>query len=114
MKINSRKNIILIEETGEDWFKRGIKEYNNGNHINTLPYFLEAAEVYNHDAAQYYLGVMYEHGEGEDLPRDLNQALMWYNTASRNGNMDAQYNISCMYSVGKVYNRIVNGLYKNV
>ena len=49
--------------------------------------------------AQYYLGMMYEYGQG--VEQDYGQALAWYWKAADQGNADAQSKLGLMYSKGR-------------
>ena len=49
--------------------------------------------------AQFALAVMYEAGKG--IPRDLKQAIRWYQTAAANGQRDAMFNLGAMYANGE-------------
>ena len=49
-------------------------------------------------AAQHRLGFMYFNGEG--VPRDLDQALHWYQKAAYAGLEIAQYNLGVMHQRG--------------
>ena len=48
--------------------------------------------------AQYYLGDMYEYGEG--VPEDDAVAVKWYTKAAEQGHAKAQYNLGVMYDNG--------------
>lgn len=48
--------------------------------------------------AAYWLGCMYEVGEG--APQDYDEALKWYRLAADQGETRAQYRIGCMYQQG--------------
>lgn len=48
---------------------------------------------------QYYLGLLYEEGQG--LPQDYEQAVHWYKKAVAQGNVDASYALGQLFSKGK-------------
>ena len=50
-------------------------------------------------SAQYYLGAMYDLGEG--TPQDYATAASWYRRAAEQGHSRAQYFLAVMYAVGK-------------
>ena len=50
-------------------------------------------------SAQYYLGAMYDLGEG--VPQDYAAAASWYRKAAEQGHSRAQYFLAGMYAVGR-------------
>jgi uncharacterized protein len=50
-------------------------------------------------AAHYFLGTMYDYGEG--VPKNFAQAIDWYRKAGDQGNADAQNNLGTIYYDGK-------------
>ena len=56
--------------------------------------FKKLAEQGN-DIAQYFLGTMYELGQG--VPKDEQQAMAWYRKAAEQGFAGAQFNLGVMY-----------------
>ncbi len=65
----------------------------------------EQIDKYLHKAAdgdvdaQYNLGIIYYHGEG--VPKDFEQALIWFQKAAEQDDADAQYNLGFMYGRGE-------------
>ncbi len=49
--------------------------------------------------AQYNLGIIYYHGEG--VPRNYEDALLWFHRAAEQDDADAQYNLGLMYGKGE-------------
>ena len=49
--------------------------------------------------AQFFLGHMYDHGEG--VPQDYAEAVKWYRLAADQGKAKAQYNLGNMYDNGQ-------------
>jgi uncharacterized protein len=49
--------------------------------------------------AQYNLGIIYYHGEG--VPRNFEEALIWFHRAAEQNDADAQYNLGFMYGRGE-------------
>jgi uncharacterized protein len=49
--------------------------------------------------AQYNLGIIYYHGEG--VPRNFEEALVWFLKAAEQNDADAQYNLGFMYGRGE-------------
>jgi len=44
-----------------------------------------------HPEAQYTLGVLYQHGDGDLVPEDPEQAIHWYKKAAEQGHRQAQF-----------------------
>ena len=61
-------------------------------------WFRKAAEQ-GHAAAQFYLGVKFQFGEG--VPKNAAQAVAWYRTAADQGETSAQLNLGLMYLKGE-------------
>ena len=59
---------------------------------------LEPAADAGDPRAQYYLGVLYDHGEG--VVRNYVTATVWYEKAAAQGNRDAQFNLGMIYYNG--------------
>lgn len=53
--------------------------------------------------AQFRLGLKYE--KGEDLPKNDNEAVKWYEKASNQGNLDARHNLAMKYRDGEGVNK---------
>ncbi len=49
-------------------------------------------------SARYFIGKMYHNGEG--VPKDYEQAKIWYSKAAKQGNDSAQDNLGLMYAKG--------------
>lgn len=64
-----------------------IKDYQEA-----LKRFKDLADKYDHSEAQYYLGRMYEKGQG--VKQDNAIALDWYQKAAKNGHNVAKYKIT--------------------
>ena len=61
--------------------------------------FPDKAAEQGHAVAQHNLGCFYL--EGEDVPKDYNQALKWFTKAARKGFVSAQNNLAVMYFLGQ-------------
>ena len=59
-----------------------------------MKWYRKAAEQ-NYAAAQYNLGLCYEHGEG--VAADQVEAAKWYRKAAEQNDVDAQYNLGMCY-----------------
>ncbi len=60
-------------------FDEAVAAYKRGDYVTAIPEWRPLAEQGNADA-QFFLGVMYEIGEG--VPQDYAQAHMWFNFAA--------------------------------
>jgi hypothetical protein len=60
---------------------------------------LQAAAQSGDANAQFWLGIMYEHGQG--VPQDYAQAISWYRKAAEQGYALAQNNLGSMYVKGQ-------------
>ena len=78
-------------------FHKGVEAYNKGDYTAALKILRPLAEGKNSEA-QYYLGRMYQKGQGVD--KDLGQAERWYRLAAEGGHAKAQYKIAFGYAFG--------------
>lgn len=69
----------------------GLAAAEAGNFVKALKELRPFADKGNADA-QYYLGVMYDNGNG--VQQDRAQAVGWYRKAAELGHVGAQYNLS--------------------
>jgi len=77
--------------------ERGWQAFLNGDYETALDELEPAAE--SGDAtAQYYLGVLFDHGEG--VIRNTRTATDWYEKAAAQGHRDAQFNLGMIYYHG--------------
>ncbi len=77
--------------------ERGWQAFLNGDYDTALDQLEPAAEA-GDATAQYYLGVLYDHGEG--VLRNYRTATGWYEKAAAQGNSDAQFNLGMIYYNG--------------
>ena len=75
----------------------GWQAFLNGDYATALDELEPAAEA-GDATAQYYLGVLYDHGEG--VVRNYRTATGWYEKAAAQGNTDAQFNLGMIYYNG--------------
>jgi TPR repeat protein len=67
-----------------------IAFYNQNEFVKALPIFQKLANEKNSEA-QFYLGMMYENGEGVFC--NIETAKNWYRKASRGRNPDADFRL---------------------
>ena len=79
-------------------FEKGVKAYERGKYKAALRQFRALAEE-GHAGAQFYLGLMYDEGEG--VPENDIQAVFWFRQAAEQGDADAQLNLGFMYDNGE-------------
>jgi len=77
--------------------QEGIDAYKAKNFDAALKVLQPFADKGNAEA-QLFVGVMYDNGEG--VPVDYRQAVLWYGKAAEQGNANAQYNLGMMYANG--------------
>jgi TPR repeat protein len=75
----------------------GWQAYLEGDYATALGELTPASEA-GDDTAQYYLGVLYSHGEG--VARNYRTAALWYERAATQGHSDAQFNLGLLYYGG--------------
>ena len=75
----------------------GWQAYLEGDYATALGQLTPASEAGN-AAAQYYLGVLYSHGEG--VARNYGTAALWYAKSAAQGHTDAQFNLGLLYYGG--------------
>lgn len=75
----------------------GVKAYNRGDFATSFREWQSLAK--KGDArAQFYLGFLYEHGNG--IRRDHDKALMWYTLSAEQGNLEALYALAVKHASG--------------
>ena len=79
-------------------YKQGMAHYDNEDYEQAFECLSKAAEG-GHAEAQYYLGKLYDDGDG--VERDNVQAAAWYNKSAEQGNADAQNCMASAYKFGK-------------
>ena len=75
----------------------GWQAFLSGDYATALEELEPAAEA-GDAKAQYYLAVLYDHGEG--VVRDYQTAIGWYEKAAVQGHKDAQFNLGMIYYKG--------------
>ncbi len=76
----------------------GVAAAQRGDYATALQLWRPLA-VHGNDAAQFDLGLMYDHGRG--VPQNDAEAAKWYRLAAAQGNADAQNNLGVMYAHGR-------------
>lgn len=87
----------IPEPTAEDFFQWGDEEYKKKNYSEAKEWF-ELAAWEGHTVAQYYLGYLYEKGEG--VTKDFGQAARWYLKAIDGGEARAARHLGLLYYYG--------------
>jgi len=75
----------------------GVAAYDAGDYREALRIFRPLAERGNAEA-QYYLGLMYEKGNG--VSKDKERMRTWYTRAADGGHAKAQYKLAVGYAFG--------------
>jgi TPR repeat protein len=89
--------LFLISTGCTDHLQEGIDAYKKGDFQVAMRELMPLAEGGN-AMAQHYVGFMYDNGEG--VPVDYQQAVVWYSKAAEQGNPIAQHNLGMMYGLG--------------
>jgi len=91
--------VALLFSAGSAWanFDDGMAAYERGDYATALKEFRSLAEQ-GHVAAQFSLGVMYDHGFG--VPENDVKAVKWWHKAAEQGDALAQSNLGNMYADG--------------
>mmetsp|Transcript_25391 Transcript_25391/g.37425 ORF Transcript_25391/g.37425 Transcript_25391/m.37425 type:complete len:307 (-) Transcript_25391:861-1781(-) len=84
--------------------KIGMERYHEGNYENAFEYLAKAAEL-GDIQAQYYLGRMYQKGEGVD--KDEKKEVYFLEKAAIAGHPDARYNLACYEVRNERFDRAV-------
>ncbi|NNL99272.1 MAG: sel1 repeat family protein, partial [Gammaproteobacteria bacterium] len=79
-------------------FNDGVYALLTGEYDTALQHLVPLAETSDHAYAQYFLGRMYDRGQG--VEQDYNVAAKWYRKASEKGVADAQYRLGNLYTEG--------------
>jgi TPR repeat protein len=78
-------------------FDKGFDAYGSGDFKTALIEWTPLAEQ-GHAKAQYWLGIMYDVGEG--VPENDKTAVKWFTKAAEQGNASAQFELGTMYVRG--------------
>jgi hypothetical protein len=90
--------IFLVFMVGcSDHLQEGVAAYKAKNFAVAMKELQPLADKGSAEA-QLYVGAMYDNGEG--VPVDYQQAVLWYTKAAEQGNANAQYNLGMMYANG--------------
>lgn len=90
--------LLLVASHAHADFNDGVVALMAGKFDIALKTFVPLAETNNHAYAQYFLGRMYERGEG--VEKDAKVAAKWYRKAAEKGVNDAQFRLATMYENG--------------
>lgn len=88
---------FAAQSLGPASIQDGVTAYDQGDFKTAFRVFNKAKK--KNIPAQFYLGVMYEFGEG--VKKDLKEAVICYRRAAEQGDAYAQYNLGLMYHDGK-------------
>ena len=95
----SPKNVANIAKpTQAAPTQKGVDAYNSGNYLIAAGELRPLADQKN-ATAQYYLGVMYDKGNG--VVKDYEKALELFRNSAGQGNVPAQFQVGVMYRKGR-------------
>jgi hypothetical protein len=89
--------LLLLPSQGWAGLPEGTQAYDRGNYVSAMNELRPLAEE-GVAPAQFYLGVMYENGQG--VPLDYQEAARWYLKAAKQGHDRAQNNLGKLYEEG--------------
>ena len=91
--------LALAVTTAQADFNDGVVALLGGKYEVALKIFVPLAETSDHAYAQYFLGRMYENGQG--VTKELKTAATWYRKAAEKGVGDAQLRLGALYERGE-------------
>ena len=89
--------VALVAPAWADYFD-GLTAYGRGDYATAIREWTPLAEQ-GHAAAQFFLGVMYNEGQG--VLQDYTEAAKWYRKAAEQGDLGAQVSLGVMYNEGQ-------------
>jgi TPR repeat protein len=89
--------LFLSAGSASAGFDDGFAAYERGDYDTAFREFMPLALV-GDASAQFYVGVMYAHGEG--VPQDDAEAVRWFRPAADHGVAEAQFNLGLAYDNG--------------
>ncbi len=93
--------LLLLMFAANSWadFNDGVVAYAMGQYEKAMQTMMPLAANADHPYAQYYVGVMYEKGQGVDQSYD--EAVKWFGSSAEQGVSQAQMRLSKLYAAGK-------------
>ena len=80
-------------------FSAGVIAHAMGQYDKAFQNFMPLAQGANHPYAEYYLGMMYERGQGVQV--DMKKAAKWFLKSAKQGVQQSQYHLAELYAEGK-------------
>ena len=90
--------LLLFSSHANADFNDGVYALLTGEYDTALQHLVPLAETSDHAYAQYFLGRMYDRGQG--VEQNYDTAAKWYRKASEKGVADAQYRLGLLYTEG--------------
>jgi uncharacterized protein len=90
--------LLLVSVHAQADFNDGVVALMAGKFDDALKIFVPLAENSDHAYSQYFLGRMYERGQG--VTEDAKAAAEWYRKAAEKGVGDAQFRLGALYERG--------------
>jgi len=87
-----------VDRDIEEILKKAKQTFNQGQVVEALSLYLQAAEQGN-AKAQFQVGLIYANGQG--VAKDEQQAVDWFGKAAKQGHREAQTKLGFMYATGK-------------
>jgi uncharacterized protein len=89
--------VFIAQTVAAQNYQKGLEAAQRGDFVTALREWTPLAEQ-GDAAAQWGLGVVFEHGKG--IPKDYAEAMKWYLMAAEQGYTLAMLNLSNMYAGG--------------
>ncbi len=91
--------VLVVSLAAPAWagYEEGVAAYGRGNFPAALREF-QVLVRQGDAAAQFYLGIMYDRGEG--VAQDPAEAAKWYRRAAEQGHANAQFYLGILYDTG--------------
>jgi len=91
-------SLVCLAVTAWAGYQAGMDAYGRGDYATALRELRPLAEQ-GDPAAQFYLGLLYENGDG--VPRDFVKARQWYEKAAAQGEAKAQFYLGMQSAYGE-------------
>jgi uncharacterized protein len=91
-------SIVCLAVTAWADYQAGMDAYGRGDYASALRELRPLAEQ-GDSGAQFYLGLLYENGDG--VPRDFVKARQWYEKAAAQGEAKAQFYLGMQSAYGE-------------
>lgn len=92
-------NIVKKDQDKKMYYEIGVDLYDKEQYEDALNFFLKGIKL-DCDKCYFYLGKMYEEGNG--VTQDSNKTIFYYKKAYSLGNYNASYRLGLIYEYGEI------------